>query len=140
MLEFTINKQILKRVDSYDLVTDSLNYVTATFTFCDDWSGSVKHAIFKDHTGAYEVALDDNNTCVVPSEVLRRCEKDCKKFEVSVYGEIGFTRITTNGVIIKVRLSGYTDDTSAEESYLTQLSEISKLIDESGVIEYDANF
>ena len=137
MLKFTIDKQIIKRVDDFDLVTDSINYVVASFEFCDDWTGFEKKAIFKDHTGAYEVALDDNNECIVPSEVLRRCEKDCKRFGVSVYGDSGFTRITTNDVIIKVRLSGYTGEVIDNESYLTQLFDIERIIDESGVIEYD---
>jgi hypothetical protein len=121
-------------------VTDSVNYVKASFTFCDDWTGFTKKAIFKDHTGAYEVALDDNNECIVPSEVLRRCEKDCKRFTVSVYGDKGFIRLTTDDVLIKARLSGYVGETIDNESYLTQLLEIEKVIDNSGVIAYDNTF
>lgn len=140
MLKFTIDKQIIKRVDDFDLVTDSINYVVASFGFGEDWTGYEKKVIFEDHSGAYELDLDENNTCVVPYEVLRRDDdKEFKRFKVSAYGAKDVKRITTNRITIKVRNSGYREDISDFTDF-TDFLTVNRLIDESEVIEYDGNF
>lgn len=97
-LFFNVEKQILSRKDSEKVVRDSVNYLHASFTFSEDWTGQ-KTAVFKSRSGAFNVLLDENESCVVPWEVL----KD-DYFDVSVFcGDL----ITANVVRVLTISSGY---------------------------------
>lgn len=97
-LTFGVSKQILRRTDTECPVSDSKNYLTATFTFSSDWTGT-KSAIFASKSGAYTMVLDDDGTCTVPWEVLTG-----NAFTVSVFcGNL----ITTNKVVVLLDPSGY---------------------------------
>lgn len=97
-LFFNVEKQILSRTDSERVVRDSVNYLHASFTFSEDWTGQ-KTAVFKSRGGAFNVLLDENDSCIVPWEVL----KD-DYFDVSVFcGDL----ITANVVRVLTISSGY---------------------------------
>jgi hypothetical protein len=112
-LEFSINKQIITRTDENTVVAGSKNYLYAHFTFCEDWLGVEKTAVFKradvfskEEGKAYTVLLE-NDTCRVPHEVIKE-----PMFTVSVFGG---ERITANKVEIPVILSGYEEGETPEE-------------------------
>lgn len=59
---FNVNKQIITRTDSDKIVSNSIDYLTATFTFSADHSGMTKTAIFSNGTIDFEIVLDQNNS------------------------------------------------------------------------------
>lgn len=97
---FDVNNQKLERRDNNFIVADSKNYLYARFNFSADWDGKTKTAIFKQDSAVFHVVLN-NNTCLVPHEVLKT-----GYFNVSVFaGDL----ITANAVVISVVKSGLVD-------------------------------
>ena len=105
LIKFNIRNQIIMRGDAFKVVSDSRNYLHAQFDFLtDEWRGKTATAIFRNASDAYEVVLDQEDTCLVPWEVL---QKDAGDFEVSVFaGDL----ITANTAKVQVYESGYSDD------------------------------
>lgn len=98
LLTFNVEKQIIMRTDTEKVVTNSMNYLYACFTFSEEWTGE-KTAVFTAQKKTYNALLDENNTCLVPWEVLTG-----SIFTVSVFcGDL----ITANKVIIYTIPSGY---------------------------------
>lgn len=98
-LDFEVKNQIISRKDKNRVVADSQNYLYAHFTFSEDWSGTVKTAVFKsEEHGTYNVILEDDK-CLVPAEVLK---SGCTMF-ISVFGG---SLITANKCYINVEESG----------------------------------
>lgn len=88
ILEFTVRKQRLLRTPTCDfsgLVAGSKGYLYAKFNLSPEWDSCRTAAKFvvKDDTGEHEYGalLDDNRTCIIPSEALVG-----DKFYVSVKG------------------------------------------------------
>lgn len=105
-LEFEIKNQIIIRVDTFRVVADSENYLYAHFNFLtDEWKDLVKTAIFVNEPDEPQVViLDENDTCLVPSEVLRG---NGNYIYVSVFAD---SLITANRTKVFVEPSGYTGD------------------------------
>lgn len=99
VLDFKVQNQILTRRDNNKVVRDSQNYLYAKLTCSEDWSGE-KTMVFKGSSGdAYNVLLDDEDTCLVPWEVLT-----AERIYVSAFcGDL----ITANVVRIDTIKSGY---------------------------------
>ena len=95
-LTFQVEKQQIYRTDQAHPVADSKNYLTASFSFSEEWTGT-KTAIFTAEK-AYTVLLE-GDACVVPWEVIK-----APGFWVSVYcGD----RVTANRAQVYVEESGY---------------------------------
>ena len=108
MLTFSVNKQIITRTDGDITIADSVEYLTASFTFSDEWADCAKTVIFR--TGdTIKSLLLENDTCVVPWEVIK-----LGGFKVSVIGVNGNVLITTNVVDIPCGVSGYADGEAPE--------------------------
>ena len=99
MLEFNVKNQIISRTDDFDVVADSKGYLTASFTFTEEWSGDIT-AIFGNKNQHYNVILNDNR-CTVPWEVIK-----APFFTVSV---VCGDRITADWEVVNVIDSGYVD-------------------------------
>lgn len=70
-LKFMVQNQRITRSDIEKPVAGSVGYLTALFVFSDDWVGLIKTAIFRAGSGTpYEVQLDADNTCDVPSAAI----------------------------------------------------------------------
>lgn len=106
--EFEINNQILKRIDSQEVVSKNHNIYRCRFTFAtdSDWVTINKFVIFHDGWGnSTTVHLGKGGgtlCCLIPNEVL-----DGSYFKVSIYGG---DLLTTNAVSIPLIESGYTED------------------------------
>jgi folate-dependent tRNA-U54 methylase TrmFO/GidA len=95
ILQFVADGQRLKKQTDCDfsgLVAGSEGYLRAKFTFSDEWLGCKKAASFWVGSQEYARLLDDDNSCVIPTEALVGA-----LFEVSVVGvkpnyKIGSTR------------------------------------------------
>ena len=98
-LNFSVDKQIIKRQDNEYVVQDSQNYLYAQFDFSEEWTGQIT-AVFKGKDGqAFNVILDNEGMCLVPWEVLTQ-----SYFDISVFcGDL----ITANVVRIFTIESGY---------------------------------
>ena len=126
MLEFEVNGQRLRLKGNLYVVAESVDYLKARFAFSADWDGAAKTAIFKtaDRKGVYNVILDENGICTVPSEVIH-----APRFYVSVFGG---SRITANEVEVQCNVSGYAEgsapDTPTPEIYEQILAEINKKV------------
>lgn len=95
-LNFTLDRQVITRIDSHRVVAGSKGYVAAHFIDVrGDWAVPTT-AIF----GTYAVLLDDNMDCMVPWEVLA----DPGAFEVSAFcGDLH----TANTARVDVEATGY---------------------------------
>ena len=130
MLEFIITNQTIKRVDKFIPATDSVNYLTANFTFAtDDWGGTGKTALFRVGTTTYEVVIN-NNQCTVPFEVLVASSESRSglgienKIFLTVVGVKETTRITTKEIKVKLKTSGYTEGLTPAEPTPNQYDQI----------------
>lgn len=115
MLLFNVNGQTLTRTDKFNPATDSVEYLKAQFTFTgSDWSGKGKTALFRVGDLTYPSVLNSGNTCVVPWEALvgndnLPYQMHGHNMHVSLMGESGTVRITTNEIAVKLAASGYGD-------------------------------
>ena len=85
-LEFRADRQKLLKnpgCDFSEIVAGSTGYLRAKFYFSEEWEGTMKAASFygEDYENEYAALLDENDECVIPSEVLTG-----KYFKVSVLG------------------------------------------------------
>lgn len=138
-LHFTVKNQIIRRIDKFDVVAKSINYLYAYFEFVtDDWKDKVKTAIFrngKDGT-PYTVLLEDD-VCLVPHEVL---SGDDYYIYVSVFAG---NLITVNTAKVYVQESGYTEGEtpvdptpSVYDQIIERLEKIEASQSIEGLIEY----
>ena len=101
MLKFNVKNQIIARTDAFRVVADSRNYLTARFTFTEEWKGNII-AVFGNGEEYYNVVLSEN-TCTVPWEVIKP-----PFFTVSVFcGEESL--VTANVLTVEVEKSGMED-------------------------------
>lgn len=126
MLRFNVNNQIIKRVDEFETVADSRNYLTAAFEFSEEWTGDIV-AIFG-HGGKYYNVILENGMCDVPFEVIKP-----PFFTVSLFcGEDKL--ITSNRKLVKVEKSGLVDgdvpETPTPTVFQQYIMVMQRLIDE----------
>ena len=105
-MEFRVNNQALVRVENQRVVEDSANYLYAHFIFTEDWNGTSKYAIIDNKKLGlrYKVPLDENDTCKIPSSVIKY-----DGFGILVVGENEreFVVITTSMLFIQVLRTNY---------------------------------
>lgn len=107
-LAFEVNDQIITRIDNFQPVSKSQNYLRASFIFNGDWGNKEKIALFQSGNKSYAVSLDKNNECDVPWEAL----SISGNVYVSVFSG---NRITSTRVPVRVLPSGYTEVISATQ-------------------------
>ena len=103
MSEFCLNLMVSGGEISSDisrLTADSVDYVTAQFTFDESWNGLYKTAVFRLGENVYHTVLE-NDKCSVPHEVLSD-----GMIYISVFGVSGTTRATTKEVSVYIEKSG----------------------------------
>ena len=72
-LKFIVTGQNIKKnpkCDFGDLVAGSVGYLKAAFKFSNDWDGCTKVASFWLGDEEHAVLLNENNECIIPTEVL----------------------------------------------------------------------
>ena len=101
MLTFSVNKQIITRTDVDKPVSNSVDYLEATFSFSSDWDSTMKTAIFKRGLATIKAVVLENDSCLVPWEIIHE-----NGFQVSVIGVGNGQRITTNAIFVDIKASG----------------------------------
>lgn len=121
-ITFNVYKQKIKRTDTQQIVSDSRNYLKASFSFSDDdWTG-IKTAIFKNGDVVRHAILDDNNECLVPWEVIK-----LGILHVSVFcGDL----ITADTATVYINESGYEDGGTPEAPSPTVYEQIIAMLNE----------
>ena len=121
-ITFNVYKQKIKRTDTQQIVSDSRNYLKASFSFSDDdWTG-IKTAIFKNGNVVRHAILDDNNECLVPWEVIKP-----GILHVSVFcGDL----ITADTATVYINESGYEDGGIPEDPSPTVYEQIIAMLNE----------
>lgn len=104
-LQFNVKKQRLTKDRTCDfshIVAGSVGYLKARFIFCSEWEHKAKAASFwaENDDMEYAMLLDENNECVIPTEVLVG-----KEFTVSVMGATDRYLIRTNKIKVKQEVS-----------------------------------
>ncbi len=108
MLEFEVKNQIIERKDSFSVVADSKNYLKAHFELSEEWQGDVV-ALFGYAGRVVQVLLDEDNSCIVPFEVIKT---PC--FSVSLV--CGTEEIVTANVLnVNVEASGFAEGEESQE-------------------------
>ncbi len=99
MLEFEVKNQIIKKKDSFEVVADSRNYLTARFDLSEEWQGEV-FVVFGFDGKFFQVLLDEGSACTVPFEVIK-----APGFSVSLF--CGTEKlVTANVLMVDVAESG----------------------------------
>lgn len=109
-ITFSVENQIISRTDSNAVVSGSKNFLRAVFTLSPTWrTGHTITPVFRVGDKPYTPKmkngrfLDDENSCIVPSEVLA----SAGVFFVSIFDETDNVRITANESPVRVIQSGY---------------------------------
>lgn len=107
-IQFDVNHQHLAVHDGYYVVSDSENYITASFTFSEDWDELSKTVVFRRcgdiEDNAFSVDLEDGTSCDIPCDVLKY-----PGLKVYAAGSDGNVVVYTNTEHIKIVKSGMSD-------------------------------
>lgn len=118
-IDFALSHSFIRIVKRTLVTSQSQNYVQAHFDLrSDDWTAPIT-AIFKADNNAYSVLIDENNTCIIPWEVLRNAGT------VNVSAFCG-DRHTANIAQFTVVQSGYTESEMPSEPTPTVYEQILK--------------
>ena len=69
-LLFNVNYQSLQRLDYFKPAAGSVEYLTASFSFTSDWSGTAKTAKCRKDNEIYSATINADGSCLIPWEVL----------------------------------------------------------------------
>lgn len=118
-IDFALSHSFIRIVKRTLVTSQSQNYVQARFDLrSDDWTAPIT-AIFSARNNAYSVLLDENNTCIIPWEVLTSAGT------VNVSAFCG-DRHTANIAQFTVVQSGYTEGEMPSEPTPTVYEQILK--------------
>lgn len=98
VLSFDVDRQQISKNPDCDfsgLVAGTQKYLQAHFSFSQEWQNCVLVASFWRGNTEHAVLIKDN-TCEIPPEVLAG-----RVFSISVTGQRGDCRITTNKVYVR---------------------------------------
>ncbi len=110
MLKYNVHGQRLRAVNSDLVASDTINYLTATFDFSNEWKDYTKWIVFKqEETGSHAEVLLTVDDTVTEDSALNLSEGE---WIVYVYGEMYadgevVKRVTTDGIKLRVRNSAF---------------------------------
>ena len=128
MLKFKPIGQTLHRTDTFGVVADSVEYLKVEFDFSSSDFGGITTAVFSPFYNKginYEVVLDDNNSCIVPEEVIKH-----RGFNISIYSVIGNQKITSDKFSVPVAESGYAKGETPKDPTPTVYEQLLNIVDE----------
>lgn len=122
ILKFNIHNQKLIRVDDGYLVNLSKEYLKCEFSFSEEWSDLTRYVTFSVKGRHYRFEIV-NNQIKVPNDILRY-----KYFYIRVHGtdENGEQVVTTDELIIILKISGYTDELTPSSD--TEVTDVFALV------------
>lgn len=122
-IDFALSHSSIRIVSRKLVTSNSKNYVKAHFDLrTDDWTAPITAIFRASNNNAYSVLLDDDNTCIIPWEVLTTAGT------VNVSAFCG-NRHTANIAQFDVVQSGYTDGETPSDPTPTVYEQILKDFD-----------
>jgi len=97
------------------VVSDTVQYIEAQFSFSTDWAGTTKVAHFKLGNTIYDITLNSNNQIVNTDNL----NLSAGTWEVYVHGNTATERITSSSVFLEVEQSGILEGEPLPEIPLT---------------------
>lgn len=92
-LSFFVEGQTLSRIDNNKIIGNTNNVYVCHFDVPVEWDGLILGATFKRDRFTYNVLLDKDNYCGIPTEILK--DYNNTSFEVALYGIDSDATITT---------------------------------------------
>ena len=130
-LNFHVTKQKIKRRDNSSVVAGSKNFLTATFSFSEEWNGKIKTAVFEKGDTVYHVVLENDKIKAEKMPVFSE-----GVWKVSVFGG---DLITADCASLPVYPSGYREENvpaaPAVSVYETLTSMIQKNMEKTEALE-----
>lgn len=128
--------QILMIEDSPDIASGDVSIDRISFSFCKEWDGYTKAGVFyNDPNKTYPVLLDENNSVIIPGEVM-------KSQTLLYFGVIGVKddKIRTSNVVRYRILKGPMDGTEWLENpepniFLQLMSKYTAILDQLSLIQ-----
>lgn len=137
MINITIKKQHIIIEKTRHIIANSINFVTATCTFDEEWNGFTKQLVFTNGDISKTLPVTDGDIFTVPYEVLIP-----GKLEISAvgYGSHGEVRITTKKMSLPLMVHSSGEITGgAPENYTPELWEhISSVVGNVSELSVDA--
>ena len=121
-IEFSVNHQIIERVDSFRVVGGSKNYLKARFSFCSDWAGETVTAVFCGGGVTKRMIVVDGE-CDVPWEVLAA---NAKQFYVSCFAG---SMITSNPAAVEMLPGGPTNAAAGKKPTPSEYEQLIKRVE-----------
>lgn len=112
---FTVEGQHLRETEHRIVVSGSVRYLSAEFTFSDDWGDIPKYSFWTKGSVTHKIMLTDNK--ISPDENIYLTDGDwlVSVMGEDVEGEEIKKRITTNEVYVHVELNGPTEGDPFED-------------------------
>lgn len=124
IIKFYVEEQAVQLKSNKVVASDTVNFVELNFTFCDCWKDYNKTVQFTQQTSTYSVNLGTTGSkCYLPAEIT---DGLCA---ISIFGTNEDKRITTIPCQIRIKRSGFMEDSIAPED--TQLTVIEQLIEQT---------
>ena len=142
IISFDVNNQIISRTDENRVVSKSVNYLIAKFSFSEDWNKNslITPLFISSDKKAYTPELrtdgryiDEEGCCFVPHEALEA--EGILLVSVTEYDGDLKKRITANTAVVHVEESG---ETTAQTSLAPEPSVYEKLISDYKEIKENA--
>lgn len=119
-ITFKVNRQNIVRTDTNRVVSDSRNYLRASFEFSEEWTG-IKTAIFKSGDIVRHAVLEDDE-CMVPWEAINP-----GFMKVSVFcGDL----ITADSSTVPITESGYAEGGAPQDPSQTVYEQIISMLND----------
>lgn len=95
MIQINVNGSVVSVQETEALYCGAQNTHTCSFVFDRSWDSFLKSAVFRVNGRAITAVIDDNNSCVLPWELLVR-DNIGSNIEVGVYGVSAESEILTS--------------------------------------------
>ena len=128
ILEFSLDKQTLKRADDFHPVEKSEVYLQMHFTFDKDWDNTKRHVFFQYRNEKVYEQILTSDSCYVPIEVIKKYG-----FYVWLIGydiATGEVKIPTNQ--LRVNVYEGSEEETGETTYVTDIVSDTITFEKSG--------
>lgn len=120
------------------IITGQRNFVKLVFMLPDYWSSLTSHARFLQSDNAYDVSLDDDNSCYIPSVIE---PGECTLTLYGVGGSGGSIIAVTNDIDLNFKGSSFdpTDEDNIDQYEDDYIATVDEALDYLNIDEYGSS-
>lgn len=131
-----VNQKLKISTNLKTIVAGSQEFIKFVFNLDDSWNGLLTFAQFNQNGAAYNIYLDNENSCYLPPEITTG------EFELTLYGTGGTIVATTDYLTFKVVDNSIVENeqsTNVSQSLYEQLVDmiLAISIDRNGIINFN---